>query len=74
MNRCLSLARVRIPHFPFDDDLMMPQNLERKVDMQGHYPQVGLVHSRYHVWLTARAERSEKIPTGYTDQSGRLMR
>jgi glycosyltransferase involved in cell wall biosynthesis len=32
-----------------DDDVMLPENLSRKVEFLRHNPQVGLVHSKYHV-------------------------
>ena len=32
-----------------DDDMMLPENLSRKVEFLQRNPQVGLVHSKYHV-------------------------
>jgi len=32
-----------------DDDVMLPENLSRKVEFLRHNPLVGLVHSKYHV-------------------------
>ncbi len=49
MNRCLMSARGSYLTFLPDDDLMMPENLERKVDILRRYPRVGLVHSRFHM-------------------------
>jgi glycosyltransferase involved in cell wall biosynthesis len=47
--RCLRLARGRfIALFP-DDDLMMATNLAQKVDVLTKHPNVGFVHSKYHV-------------------------
>ncbi|MGI0013753.1 MAG: glycosyltransferase [Nitrososphaera sp.] len=48
-NRCLSLASGRYVALFFDDDMMMPENLAEKVAVLEKYPQVGLVHSKYHV-------------------------
>lgn len=48
-SRCLSLADGEyVSIFP-DDDLMLPHNLERKVEVLRRHPRVGLVHSKYHV-------------------------
>ncbi len=49
MKRCLALARGEYVTFLPDDDLMMPENLERKVGILRRYPHVGLVHSRFHM-------------------------
>lgn len=58
MNRCLALAKGEYLTFLPDDDLMMPENLERKVDILRRYPNVGMVHSRFHM----------------IDQSGKMIR
>ena len=48
-NRCLHLARGNyIVIFP-DDDMMLPENLAKKVEVLLRSPQVGLVHSKYHL-------------------------
>lgn len=49
MKQCLAFARGEYVTFLPDDDLMMPENLERKVDILRRYPRVGLVHSRFHI-------------------------
>jgi GT2 family glycosyltransferase len=49
MKQCLARARGEYLTFLPDDDLMMPDNLERKVDVLRRYPRVGLVHSRFHM-------------------------
>lgn len=47
--RCLTLAQCEyITVFP-DDDVMLPNNLENKVEVLSNSPNVGLVHSKYHV-------------------------
>jgi glycosyltransferase involved in cell wall biosynthesis len=48
-NQCLSLARGEYIALIPDDDQMMPDNLDAKVDMLTRHPNVGLVHSKYHV-------------------------
>jgi len=48
-NRCLTLSRgLYIAILP-DDDLMMPKNLERKIEVLQNNEKVGLVHSKYHL-------------------------
>ncbi len=49
MRQCLALARGQYVTFLLDDDLMMPENLERKVEVLRRHPRVGLVHSRFHM-------------------------
>lgn len=49
MNQCLRLARGRYITILFDDDMMMPENLAAKVEVLAANPDVGLVHSKYHI-------------------------
>jgi glycosyltransferase involved in cell wall biosynthesis len=49
MNRSLHLSRGKYIAFLPDDDLMMPENLRVKVAVLDASPQVGLVHSSYHL-------------------------
>ena len=49
MWQVLSLAKGDLMGFLPDDDLMMPENLASKVAVFTQYPNVGLVHSKYHV-------------------------
>ena len=48
-NQCLRLAQGNYIAILPDDDLMLPENLARKVAVLVHNPQVGLVHSKYHL-------------------------
>jgi glycosyltransferase involved in cell wall biosynthesis len=48
-NRCLDLAGGRYISVFFDDDMMMPDNLAEKVAVLEKNPNVGLVHSKYHI-------------------------
>jgi glycosyltransferase involved in cell wall biosynthesis len=48
-NQCLSLARGEYIALIPDDDRMMPDNLHAKMEMFARHPNVGLVHSKYHV-------------------------
>jgi glycosyltransferase involved in cell wall biosynthesis len=48
-NRCLSLATGRYIALFFDDDMMMPDNLAEKVAVMEKHPEVGLVHSKFHI-------------------------
>lgn len=48
-NRCLSLASGRYTALFFDDDMMMADNLAEKVAVLEKHPEVGLVHSKYHI-------------------------
>jgi len=48
-NRCLTVASGEYMTILPDDDLMMPDNLEAKVDVLANNPEVGLVHSKYHL-------------------------
>jgi len=47
-NRCLSYSRGKYIAILPDDDLMEPDNLKEKVAFLEKFPQVGLVHSRFH--------------------------
>jgi len=48
-NRCFALAKGEyIAAFP-DDDVMLPENLARKVDVLSSSPGVGLVHSKFDI-------------------------
>ncbi|MGI9665904.1 MAG: glycosyltransferase [Acidimicrobiia bacterium] len=44
-NKCLSLARGEYVCVFHQDDVMQPENLERKVALLGHDPTIGFVHS-----------------------------
>lgn len=48
-NRCLTLSKGRYIAIFFDDDLMMPKNLERKIEVLQNNEKVGLVYSKYHL-------------------------
>lgn len=48
-NQCLRLARGDYVNILPDDDLMMPENLAAKVAILSQHPNVGLVHSKYHL-------------------------
>jgi glycosyltransferase involved in cell wall biosynthesis len=48
-NRCLRLARGNYIAILPDDDMMLPENLARKVEALLCSPQVGLVHSKHHL-------------------------
>jgi glycosyltransferase involved in cell wall biosynthesis len=48
-NRCFVLARGEYVTILPDDDLMLPENLERKVQVLSGSEQVGFVHSQYHL-------------------------
>jgi glycosyltransferase involved in cell wall biosynthesis len=48
-NVCLKLARGRYINILPDDDAMLPDNLRRKLEIMERNPQVGLVHSKYHL-------------------------
>jgi glycosyltransferase involved in cell wall biosynthesis len=63
-----------------DDDIMLPDNLERKVAVLSAHPDVGLVHSKYHVIdATGRILRTDTNwghgPDRYGDavESGRVV-
>ncbi len=47
--RCFALATGKYVGFLPDDDVMLPENLARKVAVLDEHPSVGLVHSRYHL-------------------------
>lgn len=49
MNRCLRLARGQFIAFLPDDDVMLRENLAHKVAVLEENPELGLVHSSYHV-------------------------
>lgn len=49
LNFTLGKVRGRCVTFLFDDDLMLPENLARKVTELNREGSVGLVHSRYHI-------------------------
>ena len=44
-NRCLDLANGEYVHILHHDDIMLPDNLERKVNLLDEHPRVGFVHS-----------------------------
>jgi glycosyltransferase involved in cell wall biosynthesis len=48
-NRCLALAQGKYIGILPDDDLMLPENLAAKVDVLSRHPEVGLIHSKYHL-------------------------
>lgn len=48
-NRCLELSRGKFITILPDDDAMLRDNLESKVDVLSRNPGVGLVHSKFHV-------------------------
>jgi glycosyltransferase involved in cell wall biosynthesis len=48
-SRCLRVARGNYIATLPDDDLMLPENLAKKVEVLLGNPQVGLVHSKYHL-------------------------
>jgi hypothetical protein len=49
MNLCLARCRGKYIAFLPDDDLMLPENLQRKHEVLEARAEVGLVHSRYHL-------------------------
>jgi GT2 family glycosyltransferase len=57
-NRCLALARGEYLCLFHQDDLMLPENLARKVDVLATDPTVGLVHSAVEVIVEDSAPRS----------------
>ena len=48
-NRCLSLAEGEYVYILHHDDVMLPENLERKVRILDEHPDVGFVHSNIQV-------------------------
>jgi glycosyltransferase involved in cell wall biosynthesis len=48
-NSCLRVARGNYIATLSDDDMMLPENLAKKVEVLRRNPQVGLVHSKYHL-------------------------
>ncbi len=48
-NRCLHLARGSYIAILPDDDMMLPENLAKKIEVLLRNPKVGLVHSKYHL-------------------------
>lgn len=48
-NRCLSLARGEYITILPDDDVMLPENIGRKVEVLRRNPRVGLIHSKFHL-------------------------
>lgn len=48
-NRCLSLARGEYIAILPDDDVMLPENINRKVAFLRRNAQIGLVHSKFHL-------------------------
>jgi len=48
-NQCLNLARGKYVTILPDDDVMMADNLQAKVELLSRNPHVGLVHSKYHI-------------------------
>lgn len=49
INKCFATTRGEFIALCPDDDLMLPDNLARKVDLLRRHPRVGLVYSRFHV-------------------------
>lgn len=49
MGQVLSLAKGELLGVLPDDDIMLPDNLARKVEVLRRYPHAGLVHSKYHL-------------------------
>ncbi len=49
INNCFRTARGEFIALCPDDDVMLPDNLARKVDLLRKHPRVGLVHSRFHI-------------------------
>jgi glycosyltransferase involved in cell wall biosynthesis len=47
--RCLRLGTAPYLAVFHDDDLMLPKNLERKLEVLERYPNVGIVHSDFHL-------------------------
>lgn len=48
-NQCLSLAKTEYIYLWHQDDIMMPENLERKVEALDTHPRVGFVHSNIYI-------------------------
>jgi hypothetical protein len=48
-SRCLALSKGQYIAILPDDDLMMPENLERKIEVLSSHAEVGLVYSKYHL-------------------------
>jgi glycosyltransferase involved in cell wall biosynthesis len=48
-NRCLSQAKGEYIAILPDDDIMLSENIGRKVEVLRRNPQVGLVHSKFHL-------------------------
>lgn len=67
-NRCIELARGKYITFLADDDLMLSENLERKVHVLEEYPSVGLVHSNAIVIGSKGEIREELKPPVVTGQ------
>ncbi|MEW6246148.1 MAG: glycosyltransferase [Nitrospirota bacterium] len=49
INKCFATAKGEFIALCPDDDLMLPSNLARKVELLKRVPTMGLVHSRFHV-------------------------
>lgn len=49
LSRCLRLGIAPFLAILQDDDLMLPRNLERKVEVLERHPNVGVVHASFHV-------------------------
>lgn len=48
-NQCLTLAKSEYIYLWHQDDVMMPENLQRKVDVLDNLSKVGFVHSNSHL-------------------------
>jgi len=51
LSRCLHLGRAPYLTIVPDDDYMLPRNLERKAEVLDRHPDVGIVHSSFHLLI-----------------------
>lgn len=73
-DRCLGYSKGRYIAFLPDDDLMERDNLKEKVAFLDKFPQVGLVHSRYHaIDLLGRLIKSSMGKFELSDQHADLI-